>query len=131
MDNSVFKHTSHVSHSTYLMVGRKLKVLFLGEGFLHGKEKQGQKIISFSNRYTHCCEETPSSLPPPPILKVLEMVISYIKILLLLKTLLPAYDMFSEKCRLENSAIFQCVIYSVYTMYIVCMVCVCLYTKRM
>lgn len=44
------------------------------------------------------------------------------------KTLLPAYDMFSENCRLENSAVLQCIKYSVYTMYIVCMVCVlCVY----
>lgn len=33
--------------------------------------------------------------------------------------------MFSEKYRLENSAILHCIIYSVYTVYTICIGCMC------
>lgn len=40
----------------------------------------------------------------------------------LFKPLSPAYNMFNEKYRLENSAVLHCILYSVYTVYTVCMV---------
>ena len=37
----------------------------------------------------------------------------------------PAYNMFNKKYRLENSAVLQFILYSVYTVYTDCMVCLC------
>lgn len=62
MDNSVFKHTSHLSQST--LGGKEIESALFG-GILSAWKRNRRTENSFSNSYTHCCEETQIQLPSP------------------------------------------------------------------
>lgn len=91
------------------------------------KENKRTENTGFSNRHIYIAMKKLKFNPLPPTPHYYKNCYFMCENILILssklfKPLSPAYNMFNEKYRLENSAVLHCILYSVYTVYTVCMV---------